>query len=131
MNEQPDLLITSHHVHSVVMAACTLQLASFGHMWGATSSYILTLSGYKQVIMRSQSPRTVMLWSLLILTLLASFVKMPPFQFAEALEIPRYLESPIEAVFGGNSWLLKERRAARREAERRRLRERVACVAVV
>ena len=65
---------------------------------------------------QSRPPRAV-LWSL-ILTL-ALFVKIPRFQFVKALEIPRYLERPIEAVFGGNSWLLKERRAARREAERR------------
>ena len=79
------------------------------------------------VVMRSQSPRwTVVgavLFSLVLTPLtLAPNCMIPPSLlpvFVEALEIPRYLESPIEAIFGGNSWLLKERRAARREAERR------------
>lgn len=62
--------------------------------------------------MRSQCLRWIVvvavLWSLTL-----------PLLSVEALKIPPFLESPIEAVFGGNSWLLKERRAARREAERR------------
>ena len=62
-------------------------------------------------MMRSPSLRRaacILLWSLaLLLSIQAT---------CAALEIPPFLESPIEAVFGGNS---KQRRAARREAERR------------
>jgi len=89
-------------------------------------------------MMRSLSLRRTsctLLWSLaLLLFVQALEIEIPPFlenrieavfggniwlPSVQALEIPPFLESQIEAVFGGNSWPLKERRAARREAERR------------